>query len=74
MSFTKFKRGLLVRCYFGTEHRDGVVEHETPEGKVHVRLSPGWVHIADGLEVQRLQLNEDEHRKVRASVFGALAA
>jgi hypothetical protein len=43
-------KGAPVRVYFGTEYRDGVVEHvsESVDGErcYYVRLSPGWLHLA----------------------------
>lgn len=51
-----FTRGQLVRCYFGTEYRDGRVEHIAKSGAIHVRLSSGWVHIVtDSRELQTLE-------------------
>lgn len=73
MSFAKVKRGELVRVFFGPEHRDGVIEHVTGDGKAHVRLSPGWVTMVDADDVLRLQLTEEERRQFRASVLGVPA-
>lgn len=51
-----FTRGQRVRCYFGTEHRDGTIEHIAKSGAIHVRVSPGWVHIVhDASDLQTLE-------------------
>ena len=51
-----FKRGQRVRVFFGTEHRDGNIEHVAKSGAIHVRVSPGWVHIVtDPRELQTLE-------------------
>lgn len=51
MSAGDFNRpGQRVRVFFGPEHRDGTIEYvEQGRGapRYHVRLSPGWVHLAD---------------------------
>ena len=39
-----FTRGQRVRCHFGTEYRDGRIEHVARNGAVMVRISAGWVH------------------------------
>lgn len=49
-----FARGQRVRCHFGTEHRDGLVEHVARNGAVHVRINAGWVHCVSGDELDSI--------------------
>lgn len=46
--------GKPVRVFFGRETRDGLIEHVDHAGRLHVRLSRGWVHTADPGEVLRI--------------------
>lgn len=51
-----FVRGQRVRVFFGTEYRDGTIEHIAKSGAIHVRVSPGWVHIVhDASDLQTLE-------------------
>lgn len=44
--------GDAVRVYFGGgESRDGTLEHIAENDKLHVRLSPGWVHLCDASDL-----------------------
>jgi hypothetical protein len=45
------KVGGQVRCFFGTVHRDGTLEHVERNGTANVRLSPGWVHRCPVVEL-----------------------
>lgn len=55
MSRLPLQAGKPVRVFFGgRETRDGVIEHVGHDGRLHVRLSRGWVHTADPGEVLRI--------------------
>jgi hypothetical protein len=50
--------GDRVRVFFGTETRDGTVEHIDRaiggEPRFHIRLSAGWVHLAQSADFIRI--------------------
>lgn len=65
-AFTPPQVGAMVRCFFGTQSRDGTVEHIDRGAWAHVRLSPGWVHQCPLAEVLELPAVIATRIKLRA--------
>lgn len=63
--------GKPVRVFFGRETRDGVIEHVGHEGRLHVRISRGWVHTADPGDV--LRIPDALWQRTPAHIIGAVA-